>query len=332
MKTDRSNENGQNANSTMDPRVLSAYLFLIFVVVFYFMFRGRGENDVDVTSTNTFSPITETREVPLASATVLPTNTDLSDITHTPSPDETQYDFFAGFTNNPIVPFILIHESGEFLGFSLEENAQVSKIIWQNPDGLSAIIFTDANGLPQKAVVGDYIVKYSNYTRETVDLTIISKDGSRELLRVEHQIERFRPSNSYFPQVVNLISYRGASKAIDAWEVIDQGLFALGIAGCLTAAAGIGTLAPPALVALGVACAGPLIHNEIILRQASGESIGNLEQYESIADATSCSVGSVILQDKTSIIDCVGLALDYANSFQVPNIVIPPTKSIQKYP
>lgn len=336
MKTDRSNENRQDGNTTMDPRVLSAYLFLIFVVVFYFVFRGRGSSTVEAEATITPQPLTATDTISFPSATVKPENTELPDFTSTPVTDESNYEFFAGFTNDPEVPFMLIHKSGEFMGLTIENDTRVKEVIWHNPNGQSAVIYTNKDGLPQKAVVGEYIVKYSNYTRETVDLTIIDKNGVRELLRVEHQIERFSNENTRVPQNFNVISYNNRQDSLDTQALIDDVLFAAGIASCYGAATGLGVLSGGALATLAFMCAGPLIHNEIILREASGDDIGNLEQFETFADTASCAFEFYKLQKIGSCIElAISIAndnLNYANIFQVPDVVIPPTKSVQKYP
>ena len=206
MSSRSMNDNAPDkSNTTMHPQVLLLYLVVISILIYVFIFRGWGPLAPSPTPTNTVINKTETF-TPTAEE-IAPSGTPLVNITETSLPTSsatsekiTQYQYYAGYTNDKAIPLLLLHESGELLGLSLTDN-HVSKVAWRAPDGTSAVVYTDVHGIPKKAIVGNYIILYTNYTSVTVDLTIISQDGKRELMRVEHQIEKFNSLKSQvFPR------------------------------------------------------------------------------------------------------------------------------------
>ncbi len=67
-----------------------------------------------------------------------------------------------------------------------DQNLMVVKddsVTWQAPDGSNFAIFYDGSGLPTRAVENGSVILYDNWTSTTVDIAIISPDGSYSVFR-----------------------------------------------------------------------------------------------------------------------------------------------------
>ena len=114
---------------------------------------------------------------PATSQIVVPadTPTETTGVTNEPL-----HEIYAGYTGNKALPYIMIHKSGESLVAIQDANSvNISGVVWNSADGKSIVIHSNSNGLPTLAIVGTDIILYSNYTNDTVDLTIIHADGTR---------------------------------------------------------------------------------------------------------------------------------------------------------
>lgn len=82
-------------------------------------------------------------------------------------------------TSNPQVPVVAVHKDGTRLavlaGTGLEG---VGGAVLTLPDGQQITVFMDDAGRPARAVLGDVVVAFGNYTETTVDLAVIGPDGA----------------------------------------------------------------------------------------------------------------------------------------------------------
>ncbi len=95
---------------------------------------------------------------------------------------ESTHELYAGYTENPSLPYVIIHRSGESITALQDmDKSNFSGLVWTSASGQSITIYADSTGLPTSAVIGDEIILYSNFTDDAVDLTIIHPDGSQRV-------------------------------------------------------------------------------------------------------------------------------------------------------
>lgn len=67
-------------------------------------------------------------------------------------------------------------------GSTGEDINDLQAVIYEDASGTTATSFLDEKGLPASLVVNDVVFKFSNYTQNTVDITIVGSDGSSQTL------------------------------------------------------------------------------------------------------------------------------------------------------
>jgi hypothetical protein len=252
------------------------------------------------------NPVNEPIDVPQNSPK--PENQSTSPATQNIEPiSEPSHDLYAGFTENSEIPFVILHNDGESVGLSLDNQSNISDVVWNSPTGETIVFNLDSSRRPNKAVVGDDIIYYTNYTNTTVDLIIIHPDGTQEYIRTK--LSSHLNNKATNP---NSPSYRFASYTtqdylpkLQIWGYIDEGLFALEIAACVGAAAGLTTVALPALLALGAVCYGPLIEEWIREGKAQNMDVGALEAIQDISNIGGCALKTNIREAAKDCIDYI---------------------------
>jgi hypothetical protein len=73
---------------------------------------------------------------------------------------ESTHDIYAGFTGDSSIPVLVLHRDGEKLGISNESTSNETGVVWTSPEEESLVIYSGADGKPNKAVLGEYIVLY----------------------------------------------------------------------------------------------------------------------------------------------------------------------------
>lgn len=86
---------------------------------------------------------------------------------------------YGTLTGNETYPAIFLHERGESLIIIDEPGTdRIRGVIFSSPKTPTAVIYVNEKGLPDTAIFGENILIYSNYTDTTVDVTVISPDGT----------------------------------------------------------------------------------------------------------------------------------------------------------
>ena len=172
----------------------------------------------------------------------------------------TSHQLYAGFTEDQDVPFLAFHPDGEILGINKSIYSGSVTVMYRSKTDETAIVYSNSGGLPRYAVAGKEIFEYTNYTKSTVDVTVIHADGSREMIRVKISGMLFdrilANARDNYEQVALSIGDRAAFQQ-QIFGYLDEGLFALDIASCAIAAAAFLPTVVGAIT-LGAASAGPL--------------------------------------------------------------------------
>jgi hypothetical protein len=157
---------------------------------------------------------------------------------------------YGTLTGNETYPAIFLHESGESLIIIDEPGTdRIRGVIFSSPNTPTAVIYVNEQGLPDTAIFGEYILLYSNYTDTTVDVTVISPDGTvAENPGLEYNTELLGYMDvSKLPSTSNIAFNTVTEK--DLFWYLKVGAIVLGVFACLTA---ITTSAPIGLVCFGV--------------------------------------------------------------------------------
>lgn len=98
------------------------------------------------------------------------------------------YGVAAAVTDNDKYAAIAVHESGEKLVAMTDVDAsgtvsRVSGAIWISPEDEALVVYSGPDGLPDRAVIGDVVLLFSNYTRDAVDVAVVVGDGSVQIIR-----------------------------------------------------------------------------------------------------------------------------------------------------
>ena len=204
--------------------------------------------------------------------------------------NEPQHEIYAGFTDNPEIPFIIIHESGESLGVIQDPNSSnVTGVVWDSSDGEFIVIYVDSNGMPQSAVAGDDIILYSNYTADTVDVTVIHANGTQETFQAQLDTNLLNKITSFSTPSINMVSYHGSQlpQQLDKRFYIKLGLYVLGGASCISHVPG--SLTVIGIPLLAQACAGFLLGSVIRAGDALNLDVGELETAKYVWDLHKCT-------------------------------------------
>ena len=218
------------------------------------------------------------------------------------------HDFYAGFTDNENLPFLILHKTGEKLGATLDQySADTTGVIWESSNGASIVIFEDANGFPKTAVSDGIIIKYSNYTSETVDITIIYPDGNTEYYRTQYSLELRNRIASKLNPSFSFVSYTSSKLSMprqqDYLDIADAALFDLDVATCVIKTLAASTLnVAVGLLVMADACAGPFIELKIKEGEFENADVSTLEKISDIADVIGCAGGGIT--------DCLSIVVD----------------------
>ena len=209
----------------------------------------------------------------------LPTGT----LTLTPEPE---HEIYAGFTENKAMPFVMIHKSGESLVVTQDPNSStMTGVVWTSAEGQSFVILADADGRPKSAVMGDDVLLYSNYTNDTVDVTIVHADGTRETVPAKLDSELLKKIKSYDPAPFSLVTHKMPGlESPDIWAYLQFGMYLVSAAACMgIGGTGVG-------LGMAVACAGFLISSAIRVADLYHLDIGPLKNLKNVLNMARCAL------------------------------------------
>lgn len=206
------------------------------------------------------------------------------------------HDLYAGFTNSDQVPFVVLHQNGEQLAVTQDSySGTKTGIVWSSPTEDSIFIKADEKGRPTHAVLGEDVVRYSNYTDSTVDITVIDSNGSIQYFRVEYNSDfvrkiEARQNSLYFFAAYNTNNNFGPYQQ-DFWDYLDYGFIALGAVSC----AGLFLTANPTLLALASTCGGLILDVVVKAAEITGvdiELVGALDAESTLVDSLACATSA----------------------------------------
>ena len=227
--------------------------------------------------------------------------------TETPvATNEPPHEIYAGFTDDPSMPFVMIHKTGENLALTQDaKSSTVTGAVWTSPDGTSVVIYTDKNGRPTGVVVGEQVILFSNYTADTVDLTVIKADGTKVTAQSKLDKDILQKITAFNPSPNSLVSFSRPSQQqeeLDKWFWMKTGLYMFDVAVCTTGALTLGTnsaaagifavLAPATILALAKACTGALLGTLIRVAKILDLDVSGLEQSDNLLDILKCTAGN----------------------------------------
>lgn len=202
------------------------------------------------------------------------------------NPDASNSVIYGRLTGNEQYPAVFLHESGERLVIIGEPGKdKIRGIVYSSPNTPTMVIYVNEQGLPETGYVGEYILLYTNYTNSTVDVTVISPDGTvNEYPKLEFNKELLGYLGT--SAIVSNISFKTSLTSIDKtllWY-LKLGSIVLSVFGCVAAV----ILSAP----LGLVCFGALLKIVPELLKAENpesELIQPLENAGTALDAYQCS-------------------------------------------
>jgi hypothetical protein len=228
---------------------------------------------------------------PSSTETAIPSATPTPPPSQTPSEPPTATaepapEFFAGFTQNEEVPFLLLHRSGEAIAaLGIENEPDIIGAVWLSADQKSSlVVYADREGLPQQAAVGQDTLFFSNHSGDKMDMTVVHADGSEETIPVELDTTLLDRIADISVQSLILVSYSADLPRADWLDETQKVLSTIGAVACLkTLSSGI----PPLLI-LAEACTGTLLEGAIKHGKKFGQNTKPLEEIKLGQDMVWC--------------------------------------------
>ncbi len=170
-------------------------------------------------------------------------------------------------TSDGVFGAIAATPSGERFGVMTERGAagQIVKVVGATfvlSDGSSAVVYAGADGLPARAVFGEYVVLFSNYTSNTVDIAAVAADGTVSNVRAApvdaNKLANLRSLPAQLLSASATSSTRTLSVTTSDLQGFAFGLklggFFLSTLGCTGSIALLGTPAAPAAILMAAPC------------------------------------------------------------------------------
>ncbi len=248
--------------------------------------------DISITINQGEEPVSESQPqtMPEPSTSGNPPTLNSPSISQSPTtaPDK-QHDLYAGFTNDEQIPFVILHESGEQLAVAQDiYSNQKTGVVWSSPGKDSIAIYSDGNGIPTYSVVSNSVIRYTNYTNSTVDITVTNQDGTKEVFRVKYNAELIKKIQARHETSYHLAALAEFSNQEllypDAWDYLDYGFMAIGAVSC----AGLIATANPALLALASTCGGLILDVAIEVMEYNNIDVELLEANSTLIDGIQC--------------------------------------------
>ena len=275
----------------------------------------------------------------------LPFNLAFTPPTETPtqtSTPEVLHEIYAGFTGDAEAPFAMIHQGGENL-LMLQDTATSKPrgAVWTSAQGESLTIYSDPNGRPNTVIVGETVIFYSNYTSDSVDMTVLDQQGQQVTVTAPLDVENLQKIMAARARDYELISFSRPSlrgeEPLDTYFWMQTGLYMLNVATCtagvLAAATGgsvaVGMFAgivpggQLALLLLAKSCAGALLSTIIRVGKIAGMDVSYWEDINQKFAAVSCVIdlgvigntidkNMLVLKDSKGLASCLGVLVSAA--------------------
>ncbi len=209
------------------------------------------------------------------------------------SPEEDPRDFLvhcvaAVATGDPQVPYVAAHESGDRLGV-IAEGGQLRGAVFFGRDGSTFTVFTGPDGLPGRAVAGETVVLFSNWSAASVDVAVVGPGGDIEVHREVPLPELAGPGTSAWAG-----SSPVAATAVDIGTALSYAGLAIATASCVTAVIVSAGLALPCGAAVLSAVA--LAAQDVPGLEESAGAIGLVAGIAGCSGADPFACGAIIVE------------------------------------
>ena len=189
---------------------------------------------------------------------------------------EDEGDFVQGLaateTDDAVFGVVAAHENGETMAAMTARDETgamvgVTGVVWMSADKQHSAVIQMEDGMPSRAVVGDAVLFFREWTATSVDVTVVSADGvvtnvsgaeiDEDYIRALRDIDTIATRDSSLKKSA---LFGGKLSLLKAVKVAGLAVGAVGCALAVkaVAAASAGTLAYPAAVA-GLKCGGVLV-------------------------------------------------------------------------
>lgn len=224
---------------------------------------------------------------------------------------------------------IVVNESGRFSVSAAHVNGEelvaitrnkpngnigaVTGAVWYSSDERTFVIFNGADGLPEQIVAGDFVFIFSNYTDDSVDIAIISREKQIEVVKnVQLNADELFELKSLtselsrsHPQHI-LVQFSTGINTQSLVKTLKWVSLAANIAGCGIAAVGLGSVTfGAAIAALAVPCGAAIVSGLRIAIEEDALGLG--------LSSTSVGLGAIGCADPNPVlatISCAALAID----------------------
>lgn len=205
-------------------------------------------------------------------------------------------------TGDPEAPILVVHEDGSHLAVLSDTDEGAKRAIYTSPEGQKFFVWMDSNGIPYQAHIDGYTIVFANYTATTVDIAIISPDGTtrgyREVSLGEFSLEQLQTFNA--PSLKKFARQTANEDGGSVSKTLSTIGLGLSIAGCVAASVGTGGIA---LLPCGAAMASVL---NKLTEEDNPVSEKSLDLYGAISSSIGCVAGSPLA--------CVSWAVGVATS------------------
>lgn len=206
----------------------------------------------------------------------------------------------ASLTDNPAVPAIALHEDGSRMAVLAGEGpAGVGGAVFTAPGGQSVAVHLGATGLPVRAVAGEVVFLFDNYTRTTVDVAAVHANGALH-------VARGLPFDSAaFAAGAQALAVNAAVSAADARlsDYLRWAGLSLNAAGCVLTAATLPATFGASQVLSAALCGATLASIMAEVRaQDESDLLRSANAVGSLSDAVGCT--------RRDVAACISLQLD----------------------
>lgn len=141
-------------------------------------------------------------------------------------------------TGDPRVPYVAAHETGDRLAV-VAESGRLEGAVFMGRDGSRFTVFAGPDGLPDRAVTGETVILFSNWSSGSVDVAVVRPGGGIEVHRDVPLPEWAGVSGSAS------IGSPGVTAALDIGTALSYAGLAVATASCVTAIIASAGLALP---------------------------------------------------------------------------------------
>ncbi len=198
----------------------------------------------------------------------------------------------ASWTSDPNYAAVAVHENSEEIVAITQTDAlgnvlTVTGAVWTSPDGDSIVVYNGSNGLPERAIAGNNVILFENYTANSVDIAFVYPDGTTEIVR------NVLVDSSLLIQLQSQNAAFALSGGLLLAETLRLAALSIKVVGCASSLAAVAATGGIALPLAALSCGSLLVSTityilpgEFPLLEATSTSLGIVRC--NMGDVTSC--------------------------------------------